>query len=215
MEIVNEAFRIISQLFRRPYRRFLEHRRRQPRAMPTSEDRFLSWKASSVRPFPQLRKRALTIPLPSGTQQRTNDQSQSDLLSKIPLKLRRMIYRDAPQQRTNDQSQSDLLSKLPLELRRMIYREALGGQVLHLYYLCKRLAHIRCRKRTTQQIYAPDLCELPWCGTGLPWCGTASNGPGSAKDPWWREGLLPLLMTCRQVYDSNLCSEPRDCTCES
>ena len=79
-------------------------------------------------PLPVQRKRALTLPIPP-------DADNKNLLGR-------------QKQKTYDQSQSTLFSKLPGEVRTMIYREVLCGPVPIVHIVTKRnrkLGHIRCR----------------------------------------------------------------------
>ena len=79
-------------------------------------------------PLPVQRKRALTLPIPPETETK-------DLFGR-------------PRQKTYDQSQSALFSKLPAEVRTMIYKEVLCGPVPVIHIVTKRkrkLGHVRCR----------------------------------------------------------------------
>lgn len=78
-------------------------------------------------PLPVQRKRALTLPI-------SPDADSKDLFGR-------------PKQKTYDQSQSALFSKLPAEVRTMIYKEVLCGPVPIVHIVTKRkrkLAHVRC-----------------------------------------------------------------------
>ena len=79
-------------------------------------------------PLPVQRKRALTLPIPP-------DADNKNLFGR-------------PRQKTYDQSQSALFSKLPGEVRTMIYKEVLCGPVPIVHIVTKRkrkLGHVRCR----------------------------------------------------------------------
>lgn len=79
-------------------------------------------------PLPVQRKRALTLPIPP-------DADRKDVFGR-------------PKQKTYDQSQSALFSKLPGEVRAMIYREVLCGPVPIVHIVKKgrrKLGYVRCR----------------------------------------------------------------------
>ncbi len=72
-------------------------------------------------PLPKRRERALT-PLPP-----TRYPLRSQVLPQV------------------DQSQSALLSELPLEVRLAIWEAAIGGRHLHILHMYRQLGHIVCR----------------------------------------------------------------------
>ena len=79
-------------------------------------------------PLPVQRKRALTWPIPP-------DADSKDIFGR-------------PKQKTCDQSQSVLFSKLPAEVRTMIYKEVLCGPVPIVHIVKKRkrkLGYVRCQ----------------------------------------------------------------------
>ena len=75
----------------------------------------------SPAPLPTKRLRALTLPI------QVEDEAEDVLL-----------------QHTVIQEASPLLSRLPLEIRQMIYREALGDGLLHIVNIAGRLTHLKC-----------------------------------------------------------------------
>lgn len=96
------------------------------------------------------------------------------------------------EQSTSDQTGCGLLSKLPLDVRMIIYDMVLGGMVFHLDAQNPRsriLLHI-CNR--------PEAINEP-----NHQCHELSiKRPTSAPREEYRQatGLLPLLVTCRQVY---------------
>lgn len=97
------------------------------------------------QPIPQSRPRALTLPLPPPTKSKQANQ---------------------PPQTTADQSQSLLLSKLSLEIRRLIYEEVLGYKVVHILSLYKRMAHVRCNDAKNSLPYRHRCFPGPVMVTG-------------------------------------------------
>ena len=127
---------------------------------------------------------------------------------------------------------SSLLSKLPLELRRSIYQEILGGKVLHIHYQGKdskalmghtECRYVHCRHRScswNRPIYRRDtgaiapLEEILSSHTECIECNPAISAefrlmplnppPKPRKDrsgnPVTQTGLLALLLTCQQVF---------------
>lgn len=95
-------------------------------------------------------------------------------------------------QQTSEQLQCSLLSKLPLDVRLMIYELVLGGMVFHLsafgprfrilLYICNRPDRIDDQ---------PHECH-----------SLSTKAPSAAPRQDFQDasGLLPLLVTCRQVY---------------
>jgi len=133
-----------------------------------------------------VRKRALTIPLPS--------KSDLDLATEKQIPPPEI-------QKTLPQMQSRLLA-LPLELREMIYKYVLGDNVLHIIHKENKLGHLRCKAKT-----AVD-CPKRWYGEGP--CSQSCWGVVDSSNIWmpvgdslhhWSDGdILPFLQTCRQVY---------------
>lgn len=79
-----------------------------------------------------------------------------------------------------------LLNKLPLEIRLQIYEYVLGGNLIHLIQIPRRIAHVRCRASRV-----PDHLRE---------CRPASRIP---NHPWLRSvssANLAFLKTCRQIY---------------
>ncbi len=128
-----------------------------------------SWK-NDVRPFPAKRKRRLS-------DARTPTQSTGSIAKT-----------NGPPANTNtaDKPPCSFLTKLPLEIRLQIYEYVLGGNLLHLVHIPRRIAHIRCRH--------------PEPSDPLRKCRPASRTP---LNPWLRgvsTANLALLKTCRQIY---------------
>lgn len=101
-----------------------------------------------------------------------------------PLPRRRRRLSTGYSQQTN--VNCHLLNKLPLELRLQIYEYVLGGNLLHLIQIPRRIAHVRCRA-----LHVPDHSRQ---------CRPASRMP---LHPWLRtisSANLALLKTCRQIY---------------
>lgn len=53
---------------------------------------------------------------------------------------------DLQQEAMSTQTQSLMLQKLPLEIRREIYHHVLGGETLHVVRLASRLGNVKCRE---------------------------------------------------------------------
>ncbi|KAI9800270.1 MAG: hypothetical protein M1833_003384 [Piccolia ochrophora] len=130
-------------------------------------------RAHAPPPLPSRRKRALTPPLPPQ--------------SRIAALVR-------THQKTIHQSHSPFFSELPHDVRRLIYQEVLvpGSNLVHIVKLHKKLGHVRCRWRGKGT--GPHDCWGTSTSDGL-YRGTLTS---TAADG----GLLPLLMTCRQVQSS-------------
>jgi hypothetical protein len=138
-------------------------------------------------PLPSIRKRALTIPLP------LINSSHS-----ISYNIRRS------RQRTDNQTISLFLTKLPFDIRLIIYEEVLAGgdrRLVHILKKHRRLGHWRCRIQDGDDVW--DLCESQqgrcvegwlsykekmwrWDKAGRLILGTDG-------------GIIPLLLTCRIV----------------
>lgn len=80
----------------------------------------------------------------------------------------------------------DLLSRLPLELREEIYGYVLGGTVIHLVQIPRRIVHSRCR--------------LPHPSDGLRSCRPAIQTPLDPCLGSVASANVALLKTCRQIY---------------
>jgi hypothetical protein len=96
------------------------------------------------------------------------------------------------------QSQSPLLL-LPAEIREAIFFEVVGGQLVHLVQLPKRLGHIRCNPRAScddanwhrkRECIPPGKRKTYWVGEPLV----------SEEDARSDDGGLGLLRACRQIY---------------
>jgi hypothetical protein len=99
-----------------------------------------------------------------------------------------------PQQK----SQSPLLL-LPAEIREAIFFEVVGGKLLHLVQLPKRLGHIRCNPGTSpdegdyhrkRECIWPEQRKTYWADEPLV----------CEKDARSDDGGLALLKSCRQIY---------------
>ena len=158
---------IICYPFYAPFLWLIRRYRRSSRYRAAQErsqvrSRVKKWKSDAVRPLPAVRARALTMPF-------------------LPL----------PGQQIKQQSQSALMGRLPSELRRMIYLEVLGGQVLHIVPMPKRLCYVRCCADPTEDSRAQQCWSTrPICV----WCHDILAAPPPV------ERLQSLVMTCRQVY---------------
>ncbi|KAJ4348018.1 uncharacterized protein N0V89_009390 [Didymosphaeria variabile] len=98
----------------------------------------------------------------------------------------------APRGVVRDQSTSRLM-QLPLELRQMIYRAAIGDSVMHMVLKKYKLGHRRCE--------ASDITDCPkqyeFFSADNIWSPLAEP----ADEPPATDGnILPLLLTCRQIY---------------
>lgn len=101
-----------------------------------------------------------------------------------------------PEPQTSDQSSSAFLTKLPLDVRMMIYEMVLGGMIFHLDAASpKGRILLQVCKQPSAINDANHLChEL----SAIP--------PSSAPREDYKDatGLLPLLVTCRQVYSESI-----------
>lgn len=127
-------------------------------------------------PLPSSRPRALTLPLPPASPARPDCPQQQQ-----------------QQQTTRAQSQSRLFSKLPLELRRMVYECVLGGDVLHIVRLTRRIAHVRCRGSSERKSWRHPC----WGHQSIDGLYMGIIGSSATRTDG---GVLPLLRTCRLVY---------------
>lgn len=97
-------------------------------------------------------------------------------------------------QTRHEQSQCGFLSKLPLDVRMLIYDLVLGGSTIHVSAgdNHSRIYHFICRvpDRITQSQIHGQCLQL------------TNQRPSSAPRENYPEatGLLPLLVTCRQIY---------------
>ena len=135
-----------------------------------------------LAPLPKIRKRSLTLPLPS-----------IDSIHKLSSSIRRS------RQITHSQENALLLTKLPYEIRLMIYGEVLAGgsgNVIHLLRKYDRMGHWRCRMQDGE-----ELCDAKGerCVEG--WLKYKRNVWHMDKigriDLITDGGLLDLLCTCR------------------
>jgi len=106
-------------------------------------------------------------------------------------------------QRTADQLQSRLLSTLPAEIRRIIWRHAVGGQLLHMARVPKRLVALECAQPKDLTKDLETLRHDCWCMTrigALRGTITRVYRTKNGAQPTRPANLLPLLQTCRLVY---------------
>lgn len=132
-----------------------------------------SWK-NDVRPLPPKRKRRLSdskFPSPSAS-------------SILRLKDRRADTA------TSTTPPCSFLTKLPLEIRLQIYEYVLGGNLLHLIQVPRRIAHVRCRREK----FSDPLRE----------CRPALRTPLNPRLCQVSNGNLALLKTCRQIYRESI-----------
>jgi hypothetical protein len=109
-----------------------DNERRQKEKLATELRRQEEWKENQPKPLPTVRPRALTAPLPEGTLQQTNYQSQSPFF------------------------------KIPYEIRHEIYELVLGsedGKALHIVEARQRLYHVRCCQGEEE---SEDVQRLGW-----------------------------------------------------
>lgn len=136
-------------------------------------------------PLPRHRKRALTHPLPA-----------LESIQSMSYSIRRS------RQRSDDQSTSSFLMKLPLEIRQIIYEEVLAdgahGSVVHILRKHGRLGHWRCRVPVESGL---ELCDSQGrrCVEGwLSYKAKVWHADRAGRlDLITDDGLLPLLRTCR------------------
>ena len=136
-------------------------------------------------PLPQVRKRAVTIPLPAAPPGRQI-------------------------QRTSDQAQSFFFSKLPFELRQQIYREVLNlkeeKEIVHISSVKERLYHVRCKQ---SEAHRPNLVGWQhecWAlyAVAAEDCACQQAGNSNwAEHPSQNEKLLAFLKTCRRACVSS------------
>lgn len=104
-------------------------------------------------------------------------------------------------QQTLEQLQCPLVAQLPAEIRHIIWVAALGGRVLHIVRIKKRLLAIDCA--TIFESIGPDLDTSHHGCWGL--TSHMANPSGFYQYPRSRHparpaNLLPLLQTCRRIY---------------
>jgi hypothetical protein len=136
----------------------------------------------AIHALPRRRKRALTDPLPP------LEHSQS-----MTYSIRRS------RQRTDPQSMSSFMTKLPLELRQMIYAEVLAGggcEVVHILRKQGRLGHWRCRLQHGLELCDAKgrRCVEGWLSYKTKVWHLDKTG---RLDIITDDGLVPLLRSCR------------------
>ena len=136
----------------------------------------------AMDPLPRKRKRALTNPLPP-----------LDSIEGMSSSIRRS------RQRTDDQSTSSFLSRLPFEIRQIIYEQVLAGgdgSVVHILRKQGRLGHWRCRMQDGLEICDSKgrRCVEGWLSYKTKVWHLDKTG---RLDLITDDGLVPLLRTCR------------------
>jgi hypothetical protein len=99
---------------------------------------------------------------------------------------------------TLQQSQSPLLL-LPAEIREAIFLEVVGGKLIHLVQLPKRLGHICCYPNLTsedEKYHRTRTCIVPGKRKTY-WAGEPLVEEVDARSD---DGGLGLLRSCRQIY---------------
>jgi hypothetical protein len=147
-------------------------------------------KVNAPQQLPRYRPRALTSPLCDN-----NDRSS---LSWIPFKR-------SVQQQTSSQSQSSLITQLPIEVRQLIWREVIGGHVLHIARARRRLLAIACAENYSSELptryhgcWGRTSGRMQLGTTPGFYLGTWSGHPTK------KANLLPLLKTCRTIYSETI-----------
>ncbi len=108
-------------------------------------------------------------------------------------RVRRLFSRSEP-----GSSRSPLLD-LPPEIREKIFFEVVGGNVVHLVQLPKRLGHIRCTHSSSSTETGYDFGRL--CIPHLMRQRYHNGEPLIyTRDAKSSDGGLALLQTCRQIY---------------
>ncbi|KAL5466258.1 hypothetical protein PMIN06_000228 [Paraphaeosphaeria minitans] len=153
-------------------------RRLRPHGESGDKRRFEKRQTMAPRPLPvRPPERALTM-------RRRTAEPESAVQPKKPRGVSR------------NQSASRLM-QLPLELRQMIYRAAIGDSVMHMVLKKHKLGHQRCKAPTIAEcleqysFFSPDNV---WSPLGEP----MDNPPATDGD------ILPLLLTCRQIYSESI-----------
>lgn len=137
----------------------------------------------ALHPLSRRRKRALTDPLPA------LEPEQS-----MAYSIRRS------RQRTDTQTMSSFLTKLPFEIRLMIYEQVLAGgdgcEVVHVLRKQGRLGHWRCRMQ-----HGLELCDSKGRRCVEGWLSYKTKvwhlDRSGRLDLITDDGLVPLLRTCR------------------
>lgn len=81
-----------------------------------------------------------------------------------------------------------LLARLPIELRLEIYTYVLGGNLLHIFQVPRRLAH-KCCHTTPSKGYPRSCCPT-----------TQRNNVRKGNQVPFSSANIALLQTCRQIY---------------
>lgn len=81
-----------------------------------------------------------------------------------------------------------LLARLPIELRLEIYTYVLGGNLLHIFQVPRRLAHKSCHA-TPSKGYVRSCCPI-----------TQRNNVRKGYPGPFSSANIALLQTCRQIY---------------
>lgn len=127
------------------------------------------------------------------------DAEKARVLEQRPKKLPRKRRNISQTSLTlHPQHRSPLFLKLPLEIRRRIYEYALGGEIIHLTHISKRIVHQRFR--------LPESTYNDAGGRGglgmreppeIEWISYRHRIPEPGQ---FSESHLPLLKTCHAVY---------------
>jgi hypothetical protein len=139
-------------------------------------------------PLPRKRKRALTSPLPA-------IELTQDLSHSIRYSIRRS------RQRTDEQTKSGFLTKLPPEIRQIIYGEVLAcgdRKLIHILRKRGRLGHWRCRIQNGLEVCDTQVqrCVEGWLEYKRKLWHWDKQGRVDLRTDG---GLLNLLLTCRSV----------------
>lgn len=148
-------------------------RRQKPDFKRLQKDRI----TYAPRPLPEHRPRPLSCPPPAKSSQLWN-----------PFKK--------PQQ-TFDSDQS-LFSRLPPEIRRLIWFKVLGGRLLHIARVSKKLLAVDCVDAFGPEIYTRD--HSCWGVTPRHITNPTPGYHFSSGPRHKQQSMLPLLQICRMIY---------------
>ena len=105
-----------------------------------------------------------------------------------PKKVSRRRRRLSTSARFGSNVDCALLSRLPIELRLEIYTYVLGGNLLHIFQVPRRLAH-KCCHGTPSKGYFRSCCPT-----------TQRNNVRKGYGGPFSSANIALLQTCRQIY---------------
>ena len=145
--------------------------------------------AKTPRPLYSTRPRTLTSPVPVY------------IPANSIISLIRQTLFPAVQQKTSCQSQSALLSTLPIEIRQVIWKEVVGGKLLHVMRIEQRLLAIECPDRVHLFWGIPcSACWLDK-SLNLQWSSELGSYVPPFDGPVARPvASLSLLISCRQMF---------------